>query len=694
PKCAVASQESHGEQATEDQATIIIRPAEGAAYAFHDWRMEVDQPAVLDLLINRVYDSPYMFVRELIQNALDATRCQMYSDFKRENPNIDPPDRPTRFRPEFRERYPLNLSLKKKLVQTAADEPPENRLVFSIEDSGTGMTEEIIKRYFLQVGRSYYKSAEFRKRYGFIPTSRFGVGFLSTFAVSNHITVETAHSHLETGQPRGIRLTLREPKNYLLTEPWTPFEERPVAARSGTRIQVVLDTWPEDLTLVELVRRFCVAVEVPVVVDEDGSKTVVGQMLWHDGEVLGSSKVDPKGRFVVRAFAVDTAGVEGQIAVLAYADENGEGWCHCWSHDVGLDGKAIEEPPSLGAGFEALHGIRAGSSTIRDYSGTDRSRWLSRLDLRGDERMVSLSRVHPAEDEGWPIPSRHAFERGREGPSKLKAVVSEVAQAAISEHLGKSTRAKGPRGIYYVGQVLSDAPVDDTWREEFPGTVVTWQSGKRVDISVTELLALGEIVIPAWCIPNHSRGDPIGPAKQLPKDRPLSTPVVSNSDWPRFAHGCIVNKLRSMSLVEVNTSDDMWYLHFSSAKTNPRLRRAHDNSFGWTACIKDLAVPSVTCDFLDPKGGDFYLLNTEHPTIQWLELLRNGVATGAAGLKAIEVEVMWHTAATAWFRCQDLIERWSRSTSVPAEFKPQIRKDGYPAYYTNMELYSRRTVRA
>ena len=57
-----------------------------------------------------------------------------------------------------------------------------------------------LERYFLQVGRSYYNSSDFnqfrvqlRKRnFDFAPVSEFGIGFLSTFLLADHVEVETA----------------------------------------------------------------------------------------------------------------------------------------------------------------------------------------------------------------------------------------------------------------------------------------------------------------------------------------------------------------------------------------------------------------------------------------------------------------------------------------------------------------------
>lgn len=307
PRCVVSSEATADAHGAQRRPTIVIRPAAGANYHFHDWRLELDQEQVLQRLIHDVYGNPSVFIRELIQNALDATRCQMYADFAVANPGAAPPERPTQFPAAVRERYPVSISLAEEDVGLSLDGPIEKRPVLTIEDRGTGMNEEIIRRYFLQVGRSYYRSNEFRERFKFAPTSRFGIGFLSVFAVSKDITVDTARRDDATGAVKGIRLRLREPRNYLLTEPWAPFVER-TGDRTGTRIRVVLDEWSVDATLTGLVRQWCVAVEFPVIVRDAGEETINRSSRLIDKTVLAHSRVDPEARFVLRTFDVDSGG--------------------------------------------------------------------------------------------------------------------------------------------------------------------------------------------------------------------------------------------------------------------------------------------------------------------------------------------------------------------------------------------------
>ncbi len=57
--------------------TIEIKPAASAKYVFRSWRFEIDQAQLLKLLTDDLYGNPLSYLRELIQNSLDATRCRL-----------------------------------------------------------------------------------------------------------------------------------------------------------------------------------------------------------------------------------------------------------------------------------------------------------------------------------------------------------------------------------------------------------------------------------------------------------------------------------------------------------------------------------------------------------------------------------------------------------------------------------------
>lgn len=126
--------------------------------------LTLDQDRVLELLVGEnLYQDPGVFVRELLQNAIDAVRTRQRLDR-----NL-----PRNWKPQIN-------------IHCWMD--PEGYHWFRIEDNGIGMNEDIIQKYFLKVGCSYYTSSDFqREKYrcnadeDYSPISRFGIGILSCF---------------------------------------------------------------------------------------------------------------------------------------------------------------------------------------------------------------------------------------------------------------------------------------------------------------------------------------------------------------------------------------------------------------------------------------------------------------------------------------------------------------------------------
>ena len=140
-----------------------------------DFCLTMDQNQVLKLLMGEnLYDDRDVFVRELLQNAIDATllRGQMDDAFVPEDSRID--------------------------FWEWGDS--EGNLWFRIDDQGTGMTLGMLQRYFLKVGNSYYTFLEIKRDlrdHGqtkeFRGISRFGIGFLSCFLCGDWVEVSTLY---------------------------------------------------------------------------------------------------------------------------------------------------------------------------------------------------------------------------------------------------------------------------------------------------------------------------------------------------------------------------------------------------------------------------------------------------------------------------------------------------------------------
>lgn len=129
----------------------------------------LDYYSVTNLLMGEnLYGEKKLGFRELLQNSMDA--CSVMKEYYSLN------DPTTSYSPEVSIIYDYD---KAKVI---------------IKDNGIGMSKDIIDKYFLTIGKSYYRSDEYEKLgYKTNPTGTFGIGFLSCFMLSKEVVVNTKH---------------------------------------------------------------------------------------------------------------------------------------------------------------------------------------------------------------------------------------------------------------------------------------------------------------------------------------------------------------------------------------------------------------------------------------------------------------------------------------------------------------------
>lgn len=162
-------------------------------YIYSDLKFNIDYQRVLNLLMGeRLYGNPVVALRELLQNSVDAVR------------------------------------LRQAIIAHRREEPVEPHIAVRldgdtlvIDDNGVGMDEHIVKNYFMQVGRSYYRSAEFRARQLDIdPVSEFGIGILSVFMVADRCEVETRRHPDDPLHPQpSVRIEIPTAYDYFVQRP-------------------------------------------------------------------------------------------------------------------------------------------------------------------------------------------------------------------------------------------------------------------------------------------------------------------------------------------------------------------------------------------------------------------------------------------------------------------------------------------
>ena len=132
--------------------TNVVNQIQSKGFSFSDLRLSLDYNAVTNLLMGEhIYGDRKYGLRELIQNSIDACKTMEESATKME-----------KFRYQNYQPY-ISVILDK------------DRKKVMVMDNGSGMSIDILKKYFLNVGVSYYASDDYRlqdrfggKFFGFI----------------------------------------------------------------------------------------------------------------------------------------------------------------------------------------------------------------------------------------------------------------------------------------------------------------------------------------------------------------------------------------------------------------------------------------------------------------------------------------------------------------------------------------------
>lgn len=140
-------------------------------YTFSDYKMTLEFKAISSLLMGeKIYGSRSLGLRELIQNSIDSCRIRQETEEQKQEFGQD----------AYQPKIKVILDKEKNIAV--------------IKDNGTGMSIDIIKKHFLNIGVSYYISTDFLlKDFEYKPIGNFGIGFLSCFMLSDEVKVLTRH---------------------------------------------------------------------------------------------------------------------------------------------------------------------------------------------------------------------------------------------------------------------------------------------------------------------------------------------------------------------------------------------------------------------------------------------------------------------------------------------------------------------
>jgi molecular chaperone HtpG len=197
---------------------------------------QVDLRGLVDLLSHHLYSSPRVYVRELLQNAVDAVTARRQTD----------PAAPAAIR----------------ITVTGAG--------LSISDSGVGLTEADAHRFLASIGSSSKRDDLVGARQEFL--GQFGIGLLACFTVADHIRVVTRSARdasapvvewLATSDGRyGVRLLADSER----AEPGTTVQLTP---RAGA------ESWFQPELVAELARDYGSLLPYEVTVESGGQPALV-----------------------------------------------------------------------------------------------------------------------------------------------------------------------------------------------------------------------------------------------------------------------------------------------------------------------------------------------------------------------------------------------------------------------------------
>ncbi|MEV0728655.1 HSP90 family protein [Polymorphospora sp. NPDC050346] len=400
-----------------------------------DRTFQVDLRGVVDLLSHHLYGSPRVFVRELLQNAVDAITARRAVE----------PDAPAVVR----------------------FEPPAltGDGTLRVHDSGIGLTEAQVHELLATIGRSSKRDELGFARHEFL--GQFGIGLLSCFLVADEIRVTTRR-----GDDRTVLWTGYADGRYAV-ELAAPDAGR---AEPGTTVTLVprrdTDRWFSVPTVTELARLFGSLLPVDVRVGD--VPTTAGPPPW---AVTGSSAARRQALigyaqetlgfvpFDVVPLSVPEAGLTGAAFVLPVPvnpaaraghrvylkrmllTEAADGLLPDWAFFAQCVVDASELRPT--ASREALYEDSLLEAT-REALGDQLRGWLVRLASSDPNRLAEFLRVHHLGvkalalhddemlrlvDEWWPMETNTgqltlAEFRQRHGLVRYAASVDEFRQLA------------------------------------------------------------------------------------------------------------------------------------------------------------------------------------------------------------------------------------------------------------------------
>ena len=273
-------------------------------YIYYDLEFSLSRDEIVKLLMmEELYNSPSLCVRELIQNSLDALRHRK-ALFKRDS----------------------GTNWTEGRIKLAHTIDTDGHEILRCIDNGTGMDENIIENFLTKVGRSYYQSYEFKQERAtfrdssvdFDPCSQFGIGFMSCFMIGDHITI---HTRRDYGPRRGLGDPLIVEINGL--SGMVVIRKSSQDQDAGTTIEIkgrikplFFDKWNDIIQLIAVVKGYALACEFPIeaICEIPEAKA---QVIIPPGIEFPKTEMEKAGILSIKTFEQDFSEIDTNLAGLS-----------------------------------------------------------------------------------------------------------------------------------------------------------------------------------------------------------------------------------------------------------------------------------------------------------------------------------------------------------------------------------------
>ncbi|WP_328433932.1 HSP90 family protein [Streptomyces sp. NBC_00425] len=488
---------------------------------------QVDLRGLVDLLSHHLYSSPKVYLRELLQNAVDAVTAR----------RAEEPDAPARVR-----LFVADGGLR-------------------VEDSGVGLTEADVHDLLATIGRSSKRAEGLQDvRSDFL--GQFGIGLLACFVVAERIRVVSRSARTPDAPP--VEWTARDDGSYTVRT--LPHEERP---EPGTTVHLVARAgageWLSEPRVLALARDFGSLLPYDVRVGDEAVTDLPAPwdrayaspadrrvaLARHCHELFGFTPLDAIG------LDVPLAGIRGVAYVLPSAvspvqraghrvhlkgmllTERGEQLLPDWAFFV----RCVLDTDSLRptASRESLYEDET-LAAVREALGERVRSWLTGLAAGDPERLSAFLAVHHL---GVKALARHDTDMLRTMLPWLpfettdgRLSLEEFAQRHPVVHFTRTVeeyRQVAPiasaQGVGVInGGYTYDSELVEALPSVRPGTVVAELDADTVTAHLDTVASADEPALSGFLAAARAKLDPLGCDVVLRSFHPLSVPALHLDD--------------------------------------------------------------------------------------------------------------------------------------------------------------------